>query len=75
MNDAQFKGLMQSMDRAGEERDLPPADAIWWRAQLQQRLILEERAMRPLWLVERVACAACLLGAIVLSAVAGWVKL
>lgn len=75
MNDQQFTRWMKEMARAGGDPALPDANAIWWRAQLQQRLVLEERAMRPLRLVEGFACAMCLIGAVVLSAVVTWGKL
>jgi len=74
MNDHEFTRWMKGLDAVSPSA-LPNAEAIWWRAQLQQRLLLEERAMRPLRWVERFACAACLVGAVVLSAVFTWGKL
>jgi hypothetical protein len=75
MNDAQFTHWMNHLERSGTDAVLPDPNAIWWRAQLRQRLELEERATRPLRIAERLACAVCLLTAAVLSAVLTWVKL
>jgi hypothetical protein len=74
MNDAQFALFMKQI--AGTEADgsLPDAEAIWWRAQLRQRLALEERVTRPLRFAEQLACMVCLASAVVLSVVT-WGKL
>ena len=69
MNDAEFRNCLRSIGAAGSEHPLPAADVLWWRAELRRRLAAEERATRPVRIVERLACAACLLGAIVLAAV------
>jgi uncharacterized YccA/Bax inhibitor family protein len=51
---------------------LPDANTIWWRAQLRNRLAMEERVRRPLRIAERLACTACLLAVAVLSALLTW---
>ena len=68
MND-EFQKHLRSMGEADADRPLPSADVIWFRAELQRRLVAEERAIRPVRIVEQLACAACLLGAVVLIAV------
>jgi hypothetical protein len=68
MNDTEFQNCMRSMAAPDAGRPLPSADVIWFRAELQRRLAAEDRAMRPMRIVERLACAACLLGAVVLAA-------
>lgn len=75
MNDAQFTRWMKQMERPDADGALPDANAIWWRAQLRQRLVLEERATRPLRIAERFACTVCLVAAAVLSAVLTWGRL
>jgi hypothetical protein len=69
MNDTEFRNCLLAMGAKDSERPLPTADALWWRAELSRRLAAEERAIRPVRIVERLACAACLLGAVVLAAV------
>jgi hypothetical protein len=69
MNDTEFQNHLRSIATADAQRPLPSADAIWWRAELQRRLAAEERAVRPMRIVEQLACAACLLAAVVLIAV------
>ena len=46
----------------------PELGAIWWRAQLRRRAAAQSRATRPLRVAERLACAACLLGAAAMGA-------
>jgi hypothetical protein len=75
MNDSQFAQLIRQSSDAGTNGPLPDAQAIWWRAQLRQRLAMEERVTRPLRIAEQLACTACLVGAVVLSAVFTWGKL
>jgi hypothetical protein len=69
MNDSEFQNCLRSMAAPDAVRPLPSADVIWFRAELQRRLAAEERAVRPVRIVERLACAACLLGVAVLAAV------
>jgi hypothetical protein len=68
MNEAEFLSRLRSMS-ADAEGPLPSADAIWWRAELRRRLAAEERAIRPVRIAEQLACAACLLAAVVFAAV------
>jgi len=68
MNDTEFANWMKRMD-APSATPLPDADAIWWRAQLRRSLAAEERATRPIRLVEQLACAVFLLAAVVLAGV------
>ena len=44
-------------DAAWEEADLPPASAVFWRAQLRVRREAAEQAARPMVLVQRAALA------------------
>jgi hypothetical protein len=69
MNDIEFQNCLRSMAAADAARPLPSGDVIWFRAELRRRLAAEERAVRPMRIVERLACAACLLAAVVLAAV------
>jgi hypothetical protein len=67
MNDVEFAASLKSI--AGDPGTaLPEAEVIWWRAQLRRRLEAEERATRPIRLVERLACSVCVLAAAVLAA-------
>ncbi|MBZ5621790.1 MAG: hypothetical protein LAQ69_24135 [Acidobacteriia bacterium] len=75
MNDARFTRWLKQMEGARTDSVLPEADAIWWRAQLRQRLAMEERVTRPLRIAEQLACTVCLLAAVVLSALLKWGKL
>lgn len=68
MNDSEFQMRLRALAGADDARPLPSADVIWWRAELRRRLAAEERAIRPMRIVERLACAACLLAAVVLAA-------
>jgi hypothetical protein len=49
---------------------LPFAGVVWRRAELRRRLALEERAMRPVRIAERIACA---LGAVAAALLGGQV--
>ena len=44
-------------DAAWEQADLPPASAVFWRAQLRVRREAAEQAARPMVLVQRAALA------------------
>jgi len=68
MKETELQTCLRSM---GEQNDppLPNPGLIWFRAELQRRLAAEERAVRPVRIVERLACAACLLAAVVIAAV------
>ena len=68
MNEIDLQAALRSIAPAGD-RPLPAADVIWFRAELRRRLAAEDRAVRPVRIVERLACAACLLAAVVLAAV------
>ena len=69
MNDVEFAQSLKRMEdvRAGEP--LPDSEAIWWRAELRRSVVFEERATRPIRLVEQLACAVFLITAVILSAV------
>jgi hypothetical protein len=69
MNDAEFANCLKRMDTARAAESLPDADAIWWRAELRRSMAFEERATRPIRIVEQLACAAFLIAAVVLSAI------
>ncbi len=70
MNDGEFAGLLKRM--VPPEAPLPDAETIWWRAQLRQRLVAEERATRPIRIAEQLACSVCILAAAVVAAVLTW---
>ncbi len=67
MNDFEFAASLKRMAEAGAA-PLPEPEAIWWRAQLRRQLAAEERVTRPIRLVERLACSACLLTVAVIAA-------
>jgi hypothetical protein len=69
MNDTEFQTRLRSMAAPDAARPLPSADVIWFRAELWRRLAAEDRAVRPLRIAEQLACAACLLAAVILVAV------
>jgi hypothetical protein len=48
--------------------EAPDSSAIWWRAQLRDRMAARSRVTRPLRVAERLACAACLAGAAAMGA-------
>ncbi len=52
---AQF--LQQEDEAAKAEASLPGAGLIWWKAQLLARRAAAERAIEPIAMVEKVACA------------------
>jgi hypothetical protein len=68
MNDRDFEAWMRRL--AAEDRGAVGADssAIWWRAQLRDRMAAQSRATKPLRVAERLACAVCLLGAAAMGA-------
>ena len=72
MNDRDFEGWMRRLADQGAAEDpgavgMDPG-AIWWRAQLRRRMAARSRATKPLRVAERLACAACLLGAAAMGA-------
>ena len=67
MNDAEFAGWMKRLAGAEPNRPASGSGPIWWRAELRRRLAAEERASRPVRTAERLAWAACLVGAALLS--------
>jgi hypothetical protein len=65
---AQIAGaFFEDRDCARAEAAVPPASAVWWRAQIRARDEAARLALRPLLIVQVVAtiCAAC--GAIALA--------
>jgi hypothetical protein len=77
MNDRDFEGWMRRLaaDPVAPDPEgtpLPPVSsdsgAIWWRAQLRDRMAARSRVTRPLRVAERLACAACLVGAAAMGA-------
>ena len=69
MNDAEFANCLKRMDAVRSGESLPDADTMWWRAELRRNMVFEERATRPIRIVEQLACAVFLLAAVILSAV------
>jgi hypothetical protein len=78
MNDRDFEGWMRRLAADPVAPDpvapavLPPVSsdsgAIWWRAQLRDRMAARSRVTKPLRVAERLACAACLVGAAAMGA-------
>jgi hypothetical protein len=62
------ESFMKQMAAADAGAPVPSAGAVWWRAELRRRLALEERAIRPMRIVEGIACALCTAAAAVLGA-------
>ncbi len=60
--------FMKRMAAAETGAPVPSASAVWWRAELRRRLVLEERATRPMRVAEGIACALCTVAAAVLAA-------
>src|SRR5215472_7729681 len=71
MDDLEFQNWMKRMAGADEVAGTAGANAIWWRARLRRRLEIEERATRPIRIVEGAAAMLCWVLAAVLSAGAG----
>ena len=63
--------FMKRMAAAETGAPVPSASAVWWRAELRRRLVLEERATRPMRVAEGIACALCTVAAAVLAAQLG----
>jgi hypothetical protein len=59
--------FMQQMAAEEVGASVPPASAIWWRAEFRRRFEAEQRAIRPIRIAGAVAYAACLIAAAVLS--------
>lgn len=49
--------FMKQMAASETAAPVPSAGTIWWRAELRRRLALEQRATRPMRIVEGIACA------------------
>jgi hypothetical protein len=69
MSDAEFANCLKRLDAVRSGESLPEPDAIWWRAELRRKMVFEERATRPIRIVEQLACAVFLLAVVILSAV------
>ncbi len=57
--------LAQERAAAVAEARPPSASLVWWKAQLRARREAAERAVRPVALVERAACAFAIVAALV----------
>ena len=72
MNDRDFEGWMRRLAAQNAVEapgvTVPDSGAIWWRAQLRDRMAAESRVTKPLRVAERLACAACLVGAAAMGA-------
>jgi hypothetical protein len=69
MTNDRIAGWMKNLEAGCPNAPLPPADIIWWRAQLRQRIVVEERLNRPLRIAEQLVCAGFVIAAVVLVAV------
>ena len=49
--------FVDDRDAAWQQADVPPASAVWWRAQMRGRREAAEQAARPMVLVQRAALA------------------
>jgi hypothetical protein len=67
--------FMRQMAAAEADAAVPAASAIWWRAELRRRLVLEERATRPVRIAEGFACALCMIAAVLLAGQLGTLQL
>ncbi len=68
MTDLQFKAWMERLGASTPATPGQGSDAIWWKAELRRRLAVQERAVRPIRIAERLVWASCLIGAVVLIA-------
>ena len=50
-------GFMNEAEAGFAEARVPDAELVWWKAQLKARRAAAERAMQPIAVVEKVACA------------------
>jgi hypothetical protein len=75
MTDGSFERYMQSLaEEQGPESLAAPAPdsaAIWWRAQLRQRMADQYRVTKPLRVAERAACLLCFAAAVAVGARVG----
>jgi hypothetical protein len=55
--------FMKQMAAAEAGAPVPSASTVWWRAELRRRLVLEERAMRPMRIADGVVCTLCTVAA------------
>jgi hypothetical protein len=69
MTEDRLASWMKGLDAGSPEAPLPDADAMWWRAQLRERLVAQERVTRPLRIAEQLVCAGFVIAAVVFAAV------
>jgi len=69
MTEDRITNWMKRLDASSAAAPLPPSDIIWWRAQLRQHVVVQERLQRPRRIVEQVVCAGFVIAAVVLAAV------
>jgi hypothetical protein len=60
--------FMQQMAAEEAGPNVPPASAVWWRAEFRRRFEAEQRAVRPIRIAGGLAFAACVVAAAVLTA-------
>lgn len=63
----QLESFMRQIAASEAGAGVPPPGTIWWRAELRRRLVLEERAMRPMRIAEGIACALGVAAMVVLA--------
>lgn len=75
MIDGNFDRWMQRVAAGVTENDpaapIPDSSAIWWRAQLRQRMADRHRVTTPLRVAERAACLLCFAAAVAVGARVG----
>jgi hypothetical protein len=59
--------FMRQIAAAEVDAAVPCASAVWWRAEFRRRLVLEERATRPVRIAEGFAYALCTIAAVLLA--------
>jgi hypothetical protein len=62
-----LESFMRQIAASEDGACVPPPGTIWWRAELRRRMVLEERAMRPVRVAEGIACALGLAAMVVLA--------
>jgi len=71
MADGNFERWMRSMAAEDAVTSVPDSAAIWWRAQLRQRMADRYRVTKPLRVAERAACVLCFAAAVAAGALVG----
>jgi len=71
MTDERFKSWMERLAAEDAATPGPDTDAIWWRAQLRQRVADRDRLTKPLRVAEKAICVLCFSAAVAAAALLG----